>query len=142
DTSASSSAASSRRPTFPGYSTWGWPASSGRGRRWMTSSRSFVRGRRRPGTPTRLRPPMLDDLLQQFRQGDRLALSRLLSLAARGESIPQLTSALGSVAKRARVVALTGSGGVGKSTLIGKLIEKLRSQGKSVAVLACDPQSP
>src|SRR5262249_33205620 len=32
--------------------------------------------------------------------------------------------------------------GVGKSTLIGKLIEHIRRQGKSVAVLACDPQSP
>src|SRR5260370_6077623 len=45
-------------------------------------------------------------------------------------------------AKDSRVVAVTGSGGVGKSTLIGKLIEHIREQGQSVAVLACDPQSP
>src|SRR5262249_3228184 len=32
--------------------------------------------------------------------------------------------------------------GVGKSTLIGKLIEHLRGQHQTVAVLACDPQSP
>jgi LAO/AO transport system ATPase len=31
---------------------------------------------------------------------------------------------------------------VGKSTLVGKLIEVYRGQGRSVAVLACDPQSP
>jgi LAO/AO transport system kinase len=43
---------------------------------------------------------------------------------------------------RSRIVALTGSGGVGKSTLIGKLIELWRSGGKTVAVLACDPESP
>ena len=41
-----------------------------------------------------------------------------------------------------RVVAFTGSGGVGKSTLVGKLIEVARGQGQTVAVLACDPQSP
>ena len=37
---------------------------------------------------------------------------------------------------------LTGSGGVGKSTLAGKLIEQVRGDGQTVAVLACDPQSP
>ena len=31
---------------------------------------------------------------------------------------------------------------MGKSTLIGKLIEVIRQAGRSVAVLACDPQSP
>src|SRR4029077_4135919 len=41
-----------------------------------------------------------------------------------------------------RVVAVTGSAGAGKSTLIGKLIEVLRRRGFTVAVLACDPQSP
>jgi LAO/AO transport system kinase len=39
-------------------------------------------------------------------------------------------------------VAITGSAGVGKSTLIGKLIERLRARDQTVAVLACDPQSP
>ncbi len=42
----------------------------------------------------------------------------------------------------ARVVALTGGGGVGKSTLAGKLMEQARVHGQTVAVLACDPQSP
>jgi LAO/AO transport system ATPase len=41
-----------------------------------------------------------------------------------------------------RVIAVTGSGGVGKSTLIGKLVEVIRGDGQAVAVLACDPQSP
>jgi putative protein kinase ArgK-like GTPase of G3E family len=42
----------------------------------------------------------------------------------------------------ARVVAFTGSGGVGKSSLIGKLIPIVRAQSKKIAILACDPQSP
>jgi LAO/AO transport system ATPase len=40
------------------------------------------------------------------------------------------------------VVALTGGGGVGKSSLTGRLIQEVRRRGLSVAVLACDPQSP
>ncbi len=48
----------------------------------------------------------------------------------------------GRAPARARVIAVTGSGGVGKSTLIGKLIEVIRRGGRRVAVLACDPQSP
>jgi LAO/AO transport system ATPase len=85
---------------------------------------------------------MLDDLLARFRQHDRLALSRLLSYLARGEHCQEITAKLGPAAKPARVVALTGSAGVGKSTLVGKLIERIRAGGQSVAVLACDPQSP
>jgi LAO/AO transport system ATPase len=85
---------------------------------------------------------VFDDLLHHFRQGDRRALSRLLSLAAHGEHLAEILAALPPPAKPTRVVAVTGSGGVGKSTLIGKLTEVVRRQGLRVAVLACDPQSP
>jgi LAO/AO transport system ATPase len=85
---------------------------------------------------------VLEALLERFQRKDRLALSRLLSLVARGEYLEEIQARLGPVSQPSRVVAITGSGGVGKSTLIGKLIEWLRQQGPSVAVLACDPQSP
>jgi 2-methylcitrate dehydratase len=87
---------------------------------------------------------MLDRLLERFRQGDRFALSRLVSLLAAGENTEQILGGIGSLSpnRYLRVVALTGSPGVGKSTLTGKLIEVLRSRGLTVAVLACDPQSP
>jgi LAO/AO transport system ATPase len=84
----------------------------------------------------------IDDLLTRFRRGDRLALARLASLLAQGEQIGAILSALGPPRKPTRVVALTGAGGVGKSTLAGRLIETIRNRGLSVAVLACDPQSP
>jgi LAO/AO transport system ATPase len=75
-------------------------------------------------------------------QGDRNSLSRLLSLAALGEDTETLRSGGAPAAsERPRVIAVTGSGGVGKSTLIGRLIECVRSVGRSVGVLACDPQS-
>lgn len=77
------------------------------------------------------------DLLERFGQRDRRALARVLSLLARGEDV-----ALPPAKTGARVVAVTGPGGVGKSTLVGKLIEHFRQQNQTVAVLACDPQSP
>ncbi|HEY7425481.1 MAG TPA: GTP-binding protein [Gemmataceae bacterium] len=85
---------------------------------------------------------MLETLLERFRRRDRLALARLVSLVARGERVEDILAGVGEPRQPARVVAVTGSGGVGKSTLTGKLIEEVRRHGLSVAVLACDPQSP
>jgi LAO/AO transport system ATPase len=84
---------------------------------------------------------MDEALLEAFQRGERRALARLLTLAAHGQG-SEFLYRLPTPAKASRVVAITGSGGVGKSTLIGKLIEHIRIQRKSVAVLACDPQSP
>jgi LAO/AO transport system ATPase len=85
---------------------------------------------------------MVESLVQRFRQGDRLALARLLTLIARHEEWGAIDTAFpAGRAGASRVVAVTGSAGVGKSTLIGKLIELLRTRGTSVAVLACDPES-
>jgi LAO/AO transport system ATPase len=72
--------------------------------------------------------------------GDRKILSRLVSIAARGESLDASHLPVGGCAPR--VIAVTGGGGVGKSTLIGKLIEVIRAADRKVAVLACDPRSP
>lgn len=85
---------------------------------------------------------MPEPLLEGIRRHDRQALSRLLSRLARGEGTDEILGAAGPPAHPARVVAVTGSAGVGKSTLVGRLIEHLRRQATTVAVLACDPQSP
>jgi LAO/AO transport system kinase len=80
-------------------------------------------------------------------RGDRRALSRLLTRAAAGTDFTTNCgdnddAPANEVRGITRVIAVTGGGGVGKSTLIGKLIEVIRHAGRSVAVLACDPQSP
>jgi LAO/AO transport system ATPase len=104
---------------------------------------------------------VFEPLLERFRQGDRRSLARLLTLLARGEQVDAVRTALrrregeapaepggstgaspSQASRSARVIAVTGSAGVGKSTLIGKFIELLRAKGQSVAVLACDSQSP
>jgi LAO/AO transport system kinase len=77
------------------------------------------------------------ELLERFSRGDRRALARLLTLAECGLA-PQVPPH----SRPAHVVGIAGSGGSGKSTLIGALLKLLRRNGLRVAVLACDPQSP
>jgi LAO/AO transport system ATPase len=89
------------------------------------------------------RPP--DDIAalgDRLKAGDRAALSRLLTIAAQGrrleiESLVREMTGVGT-----SVVAFTGSGGVGKSSLLGALTNHLIGQGMTVGILACDPQSP
>lgn len=86
-------------------------------------------------------PAGISSLLTRFRAGDRAALNRLISLVARGESIRAIQDAVADDGPVGRVIALTGNSGVGKSSLIARLIDLIRNRGQTVAVLACDPQS-
>jgi LAO/AO transport system ATPase len=85
---------------------------------------------------------MTNSLSEQFRRGDRRALAQWLTAAARGQDVEALLSQIKLREKPSRVVAITGGAGVGKSTLIGRLIDGIRRDGLKVAVLACDPKSP
>ena len=84
---------------------------------------------------------MIEQWIERFRRRDRLALSRLITFVSRGEHLQPIRDALSREGGCGPVVAFTGSGGVGKSTLIGKLIDLVRGQGRSIGVLACDPES-
>lgn len=83
------------------------------------------------------------DLVPRVEAGDIFAIARLISRAEAGA--PEARAALGTVyrrAGRAHVVGITGVPGSGKSTLVGKLVEKLRAKNISVAIVAIDPSSP
>lgn len=75
--------------------------------------------------------------------GSRRALARALTEVERGSALTgALVSMAGLEPHDAQVVGITGSPGVGKSTLTSALIAALRGSGRTVAVLAIDPSSP
>lgn len=86
---------------------------------------------------------MIDVLSQQVIAGDRRALARAITVVEDGgKEAAQLVSSVFSRSGRAHVIGVTGSPGVGKSTLVDALITEARKQDLKVAVLAVDPSSP
>jgi len=84
------------------------------------------------------------DLVERLRRGDRRALARLLTRVEDGaeEQVREAVALLHPHSGRAHLVGVTGSPGVGKSTLTNALIGVWRQRSLSVAVLAVDPSSP
>jgi LAO/AO transport system kinase len=83
------------------------------------------------------------DLAESLLAGDRRALARAISLVENDD--PEGWALVREVyprTGRASVVGFTGPPGVGKSTLIGRLIEHVRGLDRQVAVLSIDPSSP
>jgi LAO/AO transport system kinase len=76
-------------------------------------------------------------------QGDKSAIARLLTIVE--NRLPQAQEAIAEIFEhtgRAHVIGITGPPGVGKSTLIEKLIREIRSKNETVGVIAVDPTSP
>mgnify|MGYP001305535590 CR=1 FL=1 len=85
----------------------------------------------------------MNDLIDRMKQGDRRALSRLLSLVERqDEASFSVLEALWDSTGKAFVVGVTGPAGAGKSTFIDQMIRLLRSEKLKVGVIAVDPSSP
>ncbi len=82
-------------------------------------------------------------LAEQVRASEIRAVSRLMTLLESGDSRGLAAlQRLQDSRKHATVIGVTGYPGVGKSTLIDKLIAAYRLQRKSVGVLAVDATSP
>jgi LAO/AO transport system kinase len=86
-------------------------------------------------------------ILDALRAGGKPAIAGALATL---ETSPHGAAALdlldeadgADAAGRAHVVGLTGPPGVGKSTLLGRLIATWRRRGQTVGVVAVDPSSP
>jgi LAO/AO transport system kinase len=77
------------------------------------------------------------------KSGEPAAIARLISRAEGGR--PEDAEALSIIYKlagRAHVVGITGVPGSGKSTLVNKLAQKLRTRGRKIGIIAVDPSSP
>src|SRR6266496_3338015 len=83
------------------------------------------------------------DLAERLLQGDKRALARAISLVENDD--PEGWALVREVyphTGRAAVVGFTGPPGVGKSTIIGRLVAGARKRDRDVAVLSIDPSSP
>src|ERR1017187_4702605 len=83
------------------------------------------------------------EFVEKILAGDRRAIGRAISSVENHD--PSAAPLLRELFPRtgcAQVVGLTGSAGVGKSTLVEKLAEEYRRRGKRVGILAVDPTSP
>jgi len=83
------------------------------------------------------------DLAERLLAGDKRALARAISLVENDD--PEGWALVREVypsTGRAAIVGFTGPPGVGKSTIIGRLVERARAAEREVAVLSIDPSSP
>ena len=88
-------------------------------------------------------PRTAADLVGPLLAGDKRALARAISLVE--DDDPEGWALVREVypkTGKAAMVGFTGPPGVGKSTLIGRLVTGARAQGRDVAVLSIDPSSP
>src|SRR5256886_6982754 len=85
----------------------------------------------------------VSDLVDDLLAGNKRAAAKLISLIE--DDDPAATDPLARLfphTGRAHVVGFTGPPGVGKSSLINRLVRKYRSRDRKVGVVAVDPTSP
>jgi len=82
-------------------------------------------------------------LVERLLSGDRRALARVISKMERGDpETHEIVAGIYSKTGAALSVGFTGPPGVGKSSIMAKLIELYRTEGKRVGVVSVDPSSP
>jgi LAO/AO transport system kinase len=82
-------------------------------------------------------------LSQRILEGDARAIARAATLMEnQPAAVEALRNALCTHTRHAMTIGITGPPGVGKSTLVDRLTETLRAEGKTVGIVAVDPSSP
>ena len=85
----------------------------------------------------------LTELIESIRAQDTRAIARAISLVENdGAQALALLQRLFPYTGRAVVLGVTGSPGVGKSTLVDRLAQYYRVRGETVGIIAVDPSSP
>lgn len=84
-----------------------------------------------------------ENLTERLLSGDRRALARVITKIERED--PEAKGIVAEVYPKtgdSTTIGFTGPPGVGKSSIIAKLIKLYREEGKKVAVVSVDPSSP
>ncbi len=85
----------------------------------------------------------IDSLVQRFKQKDKVALAKLITLIENHpETASEIFKHFHDLSHESYIVGITGSPGVGKSTLTGAISKKLLDEGKYVGIISIDPTSP
>jgi len=82
-------------------------------------------------------------IVEGILKGDRRSLSRAISIIDNEEGkYQEIIRQIFKNTGRAMTIGLTGPGGAGKSSLIGKLIDEFKRFNYKIAIIAVDPTSP
>lgn len=85
----------------------------------------------------------VEEVVSGVLDGDRRATARAISMVEDGAGdLPELIQGLFPKTGKAYSIGLTGSPGVGKSSIAAALVKTIRGHDRTVAVLAIDPTSP
>lgn len=83
------------------------------------------------------------ELVQDMLAGKEQALARLITLIERGApEVPLIMSKINANLGNSHIVGVTGPPGGGKSSIVDRLTAKMRAEGNTVGIVACDPSSP
>ncbi|MGB9676044.1 MAG: methylmalonyl Co-A mutase-associated GTPase MeaB [Candidatus Bathyarchaeales archaeon] len=84
-----------------------------------------------------------EDIVKGVLSGDSRSIAKAITIIENNE--PEAKEIIASIyphTGKAHVIGLTGPGGSGKSTLIGKIVREYRRMSRKVGVVAVDPTSP
>ena len=84
----------------------------------------------------------MEDIVKKAIGGDERAIARTISIVEEESGFAgDIMKAIFPHTGKAFVIGITGPPGVGKSTLVDKVTERFRREGKSIGIIAIDPSS-
>ena len=85
----------------------------------------------------------INTLISKFKEKDKIALSKLITIIENEpERAHEIFKHFENIKHDSYIIGITGSPGVGKSTLTGQITKKVLEEGKSVGIICVDPTSP
>lgn len=85
----------------------------------------------------------MKELVKKVIEGDTKAIARFITLVEnRAKDALNVMKEIHEHTGNAHIIGITGTMGVGKSTIIGKLAKEFVCKGKKVGIIGIDPSSP